>query len=151
MNTVQKLDFLCNLLEKSKLPYAAECLSHVRKETVYFFPGAPLKTSHAYTTYRTRCDMQHKKIAGRSLEGYNSLLNNLAEEKESEILCLSIKTQQTEYVIFTTTNMHRLVGVLRSFAKEHSPASRIKALNQHYRAQGLKVSGKFFTKKALTE
>jgi hypothetical protein len=64
-------------------------------------------------TYTTREKFQSEFIDKETIQGYNSLLPNLAKEADNIVSVFEIITKQACYIVFADTYLKRLVGILK--------------------------------------
>jgi len=119
-------------------------LDEILEGEVSFFPGVELETQHAYNTYAHRYRLQRDVLDDKNkVKGYEYVLDKLKSENEGSVLSLTITSEKSLYVLFTTCNLERLMGILYS---EPGNLERAKELRKEYQDKGLDVSSKLFYK-----
>lgn len=100
---------------KKERAFVKELIDLMNESEVDFHPGgAAMTTQHLIYVYSTRKRVQSEVNKDEFVEGYDEVLSNLNNVPESSILVMSLLTGNGTYIIFTSTNVKTLIGILRS-------------------------------------
>lgn len=102
------------LMLNKERAFVKELIDLINESEVDFHPGGAMTTQHLINVYSTRKRVQSEVNKDEFVEGYDEVLSNLNNVPESSILVMSLLTGNGTYIIFTSTNVKTLVGILRS-------------------------------------
>lgn len=95
--------------------FVKELIDLINESEVDFHSGgAAMTTQHLINVYSTRKRVQSEVNKDEFVEGYDEVLSDLNNAPESSILVMSLLTGNWTYIIFTSTNVKTLIGILRS-------------------------------------
>lgn len=102
------------LLLNKERAFVKELIDLISESEVDFHPGGAAATRHLISIYSTRKRVQSEVNKDEFVEGYDEVLFNLKNGRETSILVMSLLTANGSYIIFASTNLNTLVGILRS-------------------------------------
>lgn len=102
------------LILNKERAFVKELIDLMNESEVDFHPGGAMTTQHLINVYSTRKRVQSEVNKDEFVEGYDEVLFNLTSGQESSILVMSLLTSNGAYIIFTSTNVKTLIGILRS-------------------------------------